>query len=936
MKLIGRLTALSIFVISLVIPAGASAEFGFSRFDVRFEDQIGRSELQAGAHPFQMTTTFELENEELEPGVLLVEQAKQTDFEQIAGLIGNTEAVPRCSGRAFTEVPDPLHLFFTKCPADSAVGYVALAIDTRLTPESTPESVQDMLYAPVFFLDPAPGWPAALGFSAAGLRVIVNVGVKPGADYSIVASSDDIPQAKNFIGAKLTLWGVPADPRHDRLRGTDCLAEAGQLSCPTNADETAFLTLPRSCEGPLSTNYSLISWARPDDPPVQGSVTTPGSGLEPQGFVGCDRLGFAPTSDGAPNNVEASSPTGFNFRVDVEDEGLLAPEGLAQSDIESVDVKLPDGLVTNPSVANGLDSCSEEDLSRETPSSAPGAGCPESSKIGTVSVETPLLDQSVAGSLYVATPYENPFDSLLAVYLVIKDSGLGLLIKQPVKIVADPATGQLSARAEDLPQLPFSSFQVKFRNGMLAPLTTPQSCGTYQVQATLSPRAGGEPVSSTSPFSISHGANGGLCPVGGVPSFAPSFEAGTVAPLAGKYSPFVLKVGRDPGEAKITLLAALLPEGLLAKLAGVAECPETQIAQAVRRSGANEGAIEKSAPSCPTNSEVGTVIVGAGSGTQTYVQGKAYLAGPYKGAPLSLVVVTPAISGPFDLGTVVVRNALHVDPITAQVRAASDPLPTILQGVPLDIRTIAVSLDKPDFTINPTSCEPAQVAGSAGSALLQATSFTSRFQVGGCGGLGFTPTLSLRLKGKTKRAGNPALIATLRQPANQANIDRATVVLPQSEFIDNRHISNPCTRPQFNEKACPQSSILGKVRAYSPLLDAPLTGNVYFRSNGGDRELPDLVAALRGRIDVDLVGFIDSVKPKGSDNSRVRTRFATVPDAPVSKFELEMFGGKKGLLQNSVNLCKAPQRADTKFIAQNGKLLQKRLEIKLQCGAGKS
>jgi hypothetical protein len=936
MKLIGRLTALSMLVLSLVIPAGARAEFGFSQFDVRFEDQTGSPELQAGAHPFQMTTTFELENEELKTGVYSVEQAKQTVFEQIAGLIGNTTAVPRCSGQAFVEPPDPTHQFFTKCPAESAVGYVALAIDGRLTPATTPESVQGALYAPVFFVDPPPGWPAALGFSAAGLRVLINVGVKPGADYNIVASTDDIPQAKNLIGAKLTLWGAPADPRHDRLRGTDCLAEAGQLSCPTNADETAFLTLPRSCEGPLATTYSLTSWARPNDPPVQGSVTTPGSGLVPQGFVGCDRLGFAPTSESVPSGTEASSPTGLNFRVDVEDEGLLAPSGLAQSDIASVEVKLPDGLVTNPSVANGLSSCSEEDLSRETPSSAPGVGCPESSKIGTVSVETPLLDQSVSGSLFVAKPYENPFDSLLAVYLVIKDPGLGLLIKQPVKIVADPATGQLTARAGGLPQLPFSSFKVRFRDGMLAPLTTPQSCGAYQVQATFTPRAGGQPVNSTSPFSISSGADGGPCPAGGVPSFTPSFEAGTVAPLAGKYSPFVLTVGREPGEAKITSLAAVLPEGLLAKLAGVAECPEAQIVQAVRRSGANEGAIEKSAPSCPTNSEVGTVIVGAGSGTQTYVQGKAYLAGPYKGAPLSLVVVTPAISSPFDLGTVVVRNALHIDPTTAQVRAVSDPLPTILQGIPLDIRTIAVSLDKPDFTINPTSCEPSQVAGSAGSALLQTTSFTSRFQVGGCGGLGFTPKLSLRLKGKTKRAGNPALIATLRQPGNQANIDRATVVLPPSEFIDNRHINNPCTRPQFNENACPQSSILGKVRAYSPLLAAPLTGNVYFRSNGGDRELPDLVAALRGRINVDLVGFIDSVKPKGSDSPRVRTRFATVPDAPVSKFELEMFGGKRGLLQNSVNLCKAPQRAAVKFTAQNGKATQNHLKIKARCDSGRT
>jgi hypothetical protein len=331
-----------------------------------------------------------------------------------------------------------------------------------------------------------------------------------------------------------------------------------------------------------------------------------------------------------------------------------------------------------------------------------------------------------------------------------------------------------------------------------------------------------------------------------------------------------------------------------------------------------------------------------GAGTSPFYvnTGKVYLAGPYKGAPLSLAIVTPALAGPFDLGNVVVRAALQVNPITAQISAVSDPLPTILDGIPLDLRSVEVNISRQGFTLNPTSCEPMQITTSVTGTGAATASPSARFQVGNCAALGFSPKLALSLKGGTTRAKDPALKAVLTPPSGQANIGKVQVILPKSVFIDNRHISNPCTRVQFDAGAgngvqCPAKSILGKATAWSPLLAQPLTGNVYFRSNGGERKLPDLAVALRGRIPLQLVGFIDSVGKKGAEVRRVRSRFLNLPDAPVSRFELKLSGGKKGLLQNSENLCKAENRAEFQLIGQNGKSHDTEPKVQIACGKGR-
>jgi hypothetical protein len=618
---------------------------------------------------------------------------------------------------------------------------------------------------------------------------------------------------------------------------------------------------------------------------------------------------------------------------------------LAQSSIRKAVVTLPEGMTANPALAEGLNVCSEADLARETLAAAPGAGCPEASKIGTVEVETPLLEEPVDGSLFVAKPYENPFGSLLALYIVVKNPKLGIIIKQAANVERDPSTGRLRTVAEDIPMLPFSHFKLHFREGARSPLSSPPACGRYSVEAELTPWSGAAPMTTTSAFEVSSGVNGGPCPSGAAPPFHPFLEAGTVNNAAGHYSPFDLRLNRRDGEQEITRFSVKLPPGVLGKLAGIPFCSEASIAAAKARTGSHGGQEELSNPSCPPASAVGRSLVGAGVGPSlAYAPGKFYLAGPYHGSALSLVSVTAAKVGPFDLGTVVVRFALKVDPETAEVSvdaAGSDPIPRILAGIPVHLRDVRSYVDRPDFVLNPTNCRrtstTSSVLGSGANLLSQAddrpVTISSPFQAASCASLGFAPKLTLSLRGGTKRGATPRFRAVLTYPkkGSYANIASARVTLPHSEFLEQGHIRTVCTRVQFaagagNGERCPAASVYGRARAFTPLLDEPLQGPVYLRSSS--HPLPDLVAALHsGKIDVNLAGRIDSV-----GNGRIRNTFAAVPDAPVSKFVLEMQGGRKGLLVNSANLCKSSERAIAAFRAQNGRALDLRPVLKARCG----
>jgi hypothetical protein len=928
--------------LALLAATPSVAEFGLAEVEVGFGDEAGAPAMEAGSHPFAMSTTTVFNTVNLPSGGELPEQlVKDVQVELPTGLIGNPRATPRCPQPNFIEISDITLL--PNCSDDSVVGIIGLKgrIDQPLPGEGQPETS----FLPVYNLAPGPGEVAKLGFAFAKVPVTIDIEVEghspqKGLPVQIVATFRNISQVLQIYSAELIVWGDPSSPAHDSLRGS-CLDQevpgvpTSKGNCPFEGGEHApFLTMPRSCAGPLETEFALDSWVAPGVFVRTTAVTDDGS-IPPEGVTGCSELDFDPEVSLRPTSAQADSPSGAAFDLEIDDPGLVSgdPGALAQSDIKKAVVTFPPGITVNPALAGGLEACTSAQIAAETAGSAFGSGCPGGSKIGSVEVETPLLDEELTGSVFVAKQQDNPFGSLLAIYIVIKNPALGVSVSLAGRVDPDSRTGRLVTTFDDLPQIPFSHFELDLRDGPRAPLITPSACGNYAVTTELTPWANpGETMAATTPFELTSGAGGGGCPSGN--PFAPSLSAGTANPLAGAFSPFALRLTRNDGTDRISGLDLTLPEGLTGKLAGIPYCGEAALAAAAAQSRPGQGAAQIAAPSCPAASQVGTVTVGAGAGSSpVYVStGRAYLAGPYKGAPLSMAIVTPAVTGPFDLGNVVVRAALQVDPATAQIRVVSDPLPTILHGIPLDLRDIQVSVDRPGFTLNPTSCDQSQFSGAATSERGASAPLSDRFQVGSCTALPFKPKLSLRLSGQTKRDGHPGLSAVLTQKPGQANIDQLAVTLPPTELIDNAHLGSPCTRPQFAEGKCPPKSLLGRARAFTPLLDEPLEGSVYFRANGGEYPLPDIVMDLNGQVRLIVVGHVDSVRKKGSGTSRLRTTFNVVPDAPVSKVALRLFGGKRGLLVNSRNLCAAPRRAKVVMDGQNGKPNDFLTPIGIDCG----
>lgn len=901
--------ALALLCLAAIAPA-ANAEFGIQSVSTTAREEDGSVDLRAGSHPFEyeVSVAFNQDEEGHPEGTL-----RDIVVELPPGLVGDPMALPRCLGADFEGL-------FPRCSGSTQVGEAEIGL------AELPEPVIEV---PIYNITPPFGSPATIGLSIANLNGFQEASLRTGLDYGVNVSDITIPTNVEIQYIKERIWGVPAEASHDAHRECwDTKTETLLHPCSSGAGPAPFLTLPTSCGGPLLTTVKVDSLQEPGDF-KEASAESLDEGNSPAGLSGCETLPFSPTISAQPETSSAGSSTGLHF-------GLTSPQNQdpnqpGTAHLRDTVITLPAGLAVNPSAADGLAGCAPSQIDLHGPGAA---HCPPGSKVGTVEVQTPLLDHPIQGSVFIATQGENPFGTLLALYIAVEDPRTGVVVKLAGKVEPDPVGGQLTATFTENPQLPFEHFTLDFTGGPRAALTTPSTCGTYTTTSRLTPWSAPEGADAlpTDSFVISSGAGGGPCASteSQLPN-SPSFEAGTLTPEAAAFSPFLAALSRENGSQRFGALNMTLPPGLSAKLAGVGECPEAQIAQAQARSGPGQGAAEKANPSCPAGSEVGVVDVGAGSGNPLFVRGHIYLAGPYKGAPLSLAIVTPAVAGPFDLGTVVVRAALYVDEATAQVRVKSDPIPQILQGIPLDVRSVAVDVGRPDFSLNPTDCEQLAVAGeeiSAGGAIAP---LSDRFQVGRCGKLGFSPKLDLQMKGARKRAGHPALRAVLTQPSGQANIARTAVILPPTTFIDQGHISNPCTRPQFAEGKCPRSSVLGKARVFTPLLDQPLEGPLYFRSNGGERELPDIVADLRGKVHIVLVGFVDSVLRKGASASRTRTTFAHVPDAPVSKAILELNGGKKGLLVNSANLCKVPNKATVKMVAHNNKAKDTTQRIKTSC-----
>ncbi len=879
--------------------------FGIQSFGAAFTNADGSPDTQAGSHPDALTTFFNLTTSHDVP----IGVAKDIHVDLPPGVIGNPEAVPRCPQR-----------LYPGCPPDTQIGIVLGSAEGG--------HVASALYNMV----PPPGKTADFEFNAAGEDVQLISKVRTDGDYGISTVVDSLNGQHGPIQTYVTVWGVPADPSHDPLRLNPTTNSFG---ASTGLAPVPLLTMPASCGGPLTVSISIDTWQHP------GQFSTATSTM-PSGMSGCDQLpGFDPVLSVTPDVSQADTPSGYAIDLHMPLGGLLDPSGLAAPLLRDATVTLPAGVAVSPGEADGLGAC---------PDSQTGIGttgppsCPDSSKLGTIEITTPLLADKLEGSIYLRQSSPPNFRLLLAA------SGDGVNLKLAGDAIADPATGQVRTTFDQNPQLPFSELRLQFNGGPRAPLVNPPTCGTFLTGSLFA--AWSSPFTPDaaldSPLTIDQGC-------GQAGGFSPSLDAGVVNPVAGGSSAFTLTLSRESGQ-NVSGLDVILPPGLLAKLAGVPLCPDAQAA----------------AGDCGTASQIGhaTVAVGPGSSPLYIPQpGKAptavYLAGPYKGAPFSLVIKVPAQAGPFDLGTVTVRAALYIDPTDARVTVKSDPLPQILDGIPLEYRKINVTIDRAGFIQSPTSCNPMQVTAdvngaplggpvsvnSAGAGFTTARGLSARvsnrFQVGGCQELGFSPRLEMRLsgRGRTRSGDHPALTATLTQGLGQAHLRSARVALPLSLALDPGNSQHVC--PYAVAQAvhggpvgCPADTVVGEARAVTPLLDHPLAGRVYLvqgvrfnRQHQAIRTLPSLLVALRGQIALDL-----RAQSAVDGAGRLVTTFGSIPDAAVSKFTLTINGGPRGILVitgTGESICTAAQTALVRLGAQSGKI--QRLRPKLAapaCGKG--
>ena len=921
----GRRTALVLAatMAALLVCGSLATGSAFGKAPI-LQFSTGPSETQAGSHP-NVATSFEVGNQLTQTPLPKCgcDAPKDITVHVPAGVIANPHVVSECQ---------PAQLQEFKCPSNSQVGLIVL----RSWINSS-----EYFVAPLFRTTTAEGQAGRFAFQAP-LAVAVPeylvVSARTGGDYGLDVKSTGINHLLLLEYFSTIFWGVPAEPVHDALRWRPEGVEDFALACigsnPTAAlfhnevpalcftvegfeqaserpaassslPERPFTSSPTTCAGDLSATIDSLAY---DNELDSAETSWPGT-------TGCDLLSFNPSLSASPTTSETDAPSGLEIDLNVPQ--TQAAHTLSPSEIKGTRLELPEGLSLNPNAADGKTSCSDAaaNLSNEQ-----AAECPEFAKIGTVSVDSSTLPGPIPGALYLGDPQPGN-----RYRLVLAASGFGTNVKFIGSVSPNPQTGQLVVSFQNLPQAPFQELNIHLFGSERGLLATPTQCGTYAVHTTFTPWAGQlSDQTATQFFKLESGPGGSRCPSSTRP-FDPAMEAASTDNSAGVHAPFSLSLTRADGDQDLAGLSVSAPPGFAATLRGVPYCPESAIAQLQQSS--YTGLAEQASPACPAASQIGTAVAAAGAGTHPlFVNGKVYLAGPYRGAPLSLVIVTPAVSGPYDLGNVVVRSAVQVDPATARVTAVSDPLPQILEGVPLRLRSIRVNLDRPQFALNPTNCEKfatdATLTGDQGSV----ASETIPYQVANCRGLGFAPKLNLKLKGSTKRRGHPAIQAVLTAKPGEANLKRVVTTLPPGELLDNSHIGTVCTKPQFREERCPAGSQMGSATAVTPLLDKPLEGPVYLRSS--NNKLPDLAVDLHGQIDLELVGRIDS--PKGSG---LRASFESIPDAPVTKFVLHTLGGKRGLVVNSKNLCKTSQTARVTMVGQNGAKTEGEKKLQTACGS---
>ena len=856
-------------LLALGVPALAQAadpppEFGVSSFTTSVLNAEGGNETQASVHPFSATASFTFTTK---PGEAESAGEGEVPVEDPKTII--TDLPPGFVGNPQAAPTCTTHEVEIKaCPVDSQVGIASVGFATTTNP---------LLTVPVYNIEPTPGHPAIFGFLAGNAGIVFAFPeLRSDGDYGV---SVVVPYAQQFnvYSGSLTFWGVPADDAHDAERYTCYFGFFCSPPTTTDAPLTPFLTTPATecTDKQPVTALRIDSWQHP-------GVFKRFEAVSPK-ITGCDKLTFEPSVDISPTVKAPDAPTGL--KVDMAFPQGDNAEGLAPPALKKAVVTFPEGMTINPAGASGLMACADENLKLK---SKDPVSCPTASKVGTVTATSPLLKEELTGGVYVRSQSSSDPESgeMFRIALVLENKERGISVRLPGQIRANKDTGRLETTFDNNPELPVSDLSLQFKDGPNAPLATPPTCGEKTITTKLT-SWGGQTVTRTSGFTID-------C-TPGLGGFGPSFAAGAVDPVAAASSPFTLGIRKPDGNAALDGLRLELPEGLLADING------------------NLG------------TRVGTATVAAGPGSQPFwLSGPVVLEGAYGDAPYSLRVTVPAKAGPFDLGDVVVRQKIYVDPRDAHVTVVSDPLPVIVKGVPVRLQKLNVSVDKPGFMRNPTSCAEKTIGGDLHSVAGITAHVASRFQVGGCEGLALRPELKLTLTGRVGRrppraqrgrrrakkartpkslgltdGGHPDLDARLTMSGG-ANLKQATVALPLTMALDPDNANGLCEPADAAANKCPAASIVGNVTAISPILPDPLTGPVYFvRGERVDAQgkvrktLPKLYVPLTGSngVRVDLHASSDV-----NNFGQLVTTFDNIPDAPVSDFRLHIAGGAHGIL----------------------------------------
>jgi hypothetical protein len=865
------------------------------------EFEVGTTNTQAGAHP-DISARLRLDKSG-QPEV-----ARNITVNYPAGVFGNPGAIYKCRSSLFV---------LNECSPGTQAGVIAIIANYEGNPNFL------LGTAPVYNMETVSEEESArLSFVVPTIDVPVTipVQVRSDSDLGLKLSINSISQTLALTQANMSIWGFPAAGSNDAERfpsgepgsPAGCPGELtpGCLAVPHPSAGIVvrpYLDNPSVCAGPLPVSLKVVTY---QDPVPSEEVT------EYPATADCEKQRFDPVFNLGLTSDEADAPSGLDIQLRANQ--FLAGEAPSPSTLRSAFLTLPSGLSINPDAADGQTACSDAEARFRT--LLPG-NCPDNSKIGTLEVKTPALDNPLLGSLYIGEPL--PGNQYRAFMIF---DGEGVHAKLAADFLPDPVTGQVTMRVLDIPQVPFEEFDLHLFASDRGLVATPTRCGIYEASSRMIPWNATQARQVSSPnVSITAGPGGKSCP-GLVRPFTPRLVAGTTIPTAGDFSSFILKLDRDDGDQFLGDLTFRMPPGFTGTLRGISYCPESAILAAAGHLGRSEQA----SPSCPASSQIGTTNVAAGPGEHPFhAVGKMYLSGPFKGAPLSLAAVTPALAGPYDYGVVVVRVALHVDPLTAQVYAASDTVPSIIGGIPIRMRSIQVNIDRPNFTINPTNCSPMSVDSQGIGDQGTVTDFSSYFQVVNCARLPFKPKMTVKQIGRkgTHRTTNPQMQFDLTTRPGDANVKSLSVTLSSAFAIDQRHLGNICSEKELTEKQCAGRTPIGKASTTTPLLDQPLSGPVYAVSGSGG--LPKLAFILNGQ--VNLVPRAETKTISKGGAGRLQTTVPVVPDAPIGHFHLIVFGGKTGYLVNTRDICMHIPVTQVAYTGQNGKTRSQNIKVRTTC-----